>query len=470
MMEQFFLLARQELVLTLVIFILLIIKVGSAEWSNKAIFNLVNLLLLINFVSGFLFVQDGMLFNEMFHTNRLIFTEKNILNLGTLIISLQAYDWIQQHKHVIEFYLLLLSTLLGMFFMISAGNLLMFYLGLELASIPLAAMANFDLEKRQSSEGAMKFIISSAFSSGLLLFGISMLYGTTGTLIFSELPQYLTGSDLQLFALVLLIAGFAFKISVVPFHLWTADVYEGSPVAVTAYLSVISKGAAVFVFVSVLYTVLKPLAESWYHILFILSVLTMLVGNLFALRQKNIKRLLAFSSIAQAGFILVGISGGSKAGMASVIYFILVYIFSNLGAFGVVAIVSALSGKENLDDYKGFYKTNPFLAWVMAVSLFSLAGVPPAAGFFGKFFLLIAGAGKGNYLLIVVAALNMIISLYYYLKLVKIMFIDRNEHEPIATLPVNIYPKIALLICMAGIILSGLISGVYEYIYAVSFG
>jgi len=369
---------------------------------------------------------------------------------------------------VVEFYVLLLSTLLGMFFMISAGNLLMFYLGLELSGIPLAAIVNFDLEKRHSSEAAMKFIISSAFSSGLLLFGISMVYGTTGTLVFSELPPLLTGSALQLFAMVLLMAGFAFKISVVPFHLWTADVYEGSPVIVTAYLSVVSKGAAVFVFVSVLYTVLRPLAEAWYSIVFLLSVLTMCVGNLFALRQTNFKRLLAFSSIAQAGFILVGISGSSPAGMASAVYFILVYVFSNLGAFGVIAIVSALAGRENSTDYKGFYKTNPFLAWVLALALFSLAGIPPAAGFFGKFFLLIAGAGKGNYILITIAALNMIVSLYYYLKIVKYMFIDRHEQEPIAKLPVHLYPKIALVVCIAGIIVLGLISHVYEYIFSVS--
>ena len=232
-MNQFFLLAQQELALTLIIFILLFIKLGTKEWTNTALLNLVNLLLLLNLLAGFLMKEEGMLFSEMFHTGKLVVFEKDILNLGTLIISLQAYDWLKQHRHVVEFYVLLLSTLLGMFFMISSGNLLMFYLGLELASIPLAAIANFDLEKRQSSEAAFKFIISSAFSSGLLLFGISLLYGTAGTLVFSELPQYLTGSPLQLFALVLLVAGFAFKISVVPFHLWTADVYEGSPVTVT---------------------------------------------------------------------------------------------------------------------------------------------------------------------------------------------------------------------------------------------
>ncbi|MEO6315042.1 MAG: NADH-quinone oxidoreductase subunit N [Chitinophagaceae bacterium] len=467
-MNDFFLLARQELALVLIIFGLLFIKVGAKEWSNKALLHLVNGLLLLNFVAGCLPGYTGVLFNEMFFTGKLAVFEKNVLNLGTLIISLQAYDWLKFHRHVIEFYILLLSTLLGMFFMISSGNLLMFYLGLELASIPLAALAGFDLDKRQSSEAAMKFIISSAFSSGLLLFGISLLYGSTGTLVFSELPAQLHGSPLQLLALVLLLAGFGFKISAVPFHLWTADVYEGSPVMVSAYLSVISKGAAVFALLAVLYRVLQPLAAAWYNIVVVLSVLTMFTGNLFALRQSNFKRLLAFSSVAQAGFILAGISGSSPAGMASVVYFVLVYVFSNLGAFGVVALVSALTGKENTSDYKGFHKTNPLLAWVMAIALFSLAGVPPAAGFFGKFFLLIAAAGKGNYTLVVIAAANMVISLYYYLTIIRIMFIDRNEHEPIATLPVHLYPKLALFICMAGILVLGLFSQVYAYIYSIS--
>jgi NADH-quinone oxidoreductase subunit N len=402
----------------------------------------------------------------MFHTNKLVVTEKNMLNLGVLIISLQSYHWIKAHQHATEFYILLLSTLLGMFLMISSGNLLMFYLGLELSTIPLTALANFDLDKRQSSEAAMKFIISSAFSSGLLLFGISLVYGTTGTLLFSELPQHLNGSPLQILAFVLLLAGFAFKISVAPFHLWTADVYEGSPVAVTAYLSVISKAAVLFVFVSALYTVFKPLATVWYNMLFLLSTLTMLTGNLFAIRQHNLKRFLAFSSIAQVGFILIGITGSSHAGVASVIYFVLVYIFSNLGAFGVIAVVSSLTGKERIEDYKGFYKNNPFLAWVMALSLFSLAGIPPTAGFFGKFFLLMAGAGKGNYLLITIAALNMIISLYYYLKVVSAMFMDKNE-KPVEKLTIGFYPKLALLVCMAGIIVVGLASWVYEYIYSL---
>jgi len=463
----FFILMKQELVIIAIIFVLLFIKVGSKEWKNESILNLVNVLLLFNFVLGFFWNEDGILFNEMFRTNKLIVTEKSILSLGTYIISLQSYSWLKTHKHVLEFYMLLLSTLVGIFFMISAGNLLMFYLGLELSTIPLAALANFDLEKRKSSEAAFKLIISSAFSSGLLLFGISLMYGTTGTLIFSEISQHLDGNSLQIFAFILLIAGFSFKISVVPFHLWTADVYEGAPVSVTSYLSVISKGAVLFVFVSVLYTVFKPLAATWYNMLFVLSVLTMITGNLFAIRQNNLKRFLAFSSIAQVGFILIGISGASQAGTASVIYFVLIYIFSNLGAFGVIGLVSALTGKENIEDYKGFYKTNPLLSWVLAISLFSLAGIPPTAGFFGKFFLLMAGAGQGNYILITIAALNMIVSLFYYLKVVKAIFMDENE-APIEKLTIPASPKLALFICIAGIVLTGLMSYMYEYIFSLT--
>ena len=460
---------RQELIVTGIIFFLLFMKVGATEYKTEVILNLVNLLLLANFILGFFACRDSTLFSGMFHTNRLIVLEKNMLNLGTLIISLQAYDWLKDHRQVPEFYILLLATLTGFFFMISAGNLLMFYLGLELSTIPLAALCSFDLEKRQSSEAAMKFIMSSAFSSALLLFGISLLYGATGTLGFDTIAQRLDGSAFQLFAFILILSGFAFKISAVPFHLWTADVYEGSPVTVTAYLSVVSKGAVFFIFIQALYTVFKPLAGNWYRILVLLSVLTMVVGNLFALRQEKLKRLLAFSSIAQSGFILAGITGSSRMGEASVIYFILVYIFSNLGAFGVVSLISAQTGKESINDYKGLYATNPLLSWVMAISLFSLAGIPPTAGFFGKFFLLMAGAGKGNYVFIGIAALNMVISLYYYLRVIKAIFMD-SQPEPIGKLKIPLLPNIAFVVCVVGIIMTGLVGWIYDYIYSLSIG
>ena len=468
MVTDFLILMKQELIITVIIFVLLTLKIAK-DLSNGQLLNIVNILLLLNFAAGFIGNQTGALFSGMYHTNDLIVLEKNILSLGTLIISLQASSWLKTHSHVAEFFILLLSTLLGMFFMISSGNLLLFYLALELSTIPLAAMANFDLAKRQSSESAMKLIISSAFASGLLLFGISLVYGATGTLTFSEMAAQVNTQPLQLFAFVLLLSGFAFKISVVPFHLWTADVYEGAPVPVTSYLSVISKGSVLFVFISVLYTVFKPLADSWYNMLFVLSVATILIGNLFAIRQNNFKRFLAFSSIAQVGFILVGITGSSQEATASVVYFVLIYIFSNLAAFGVVALVSALTGREQISDYKGFYKTNPVLSWVLTIALFSLAGVPPTAGFFGKFFLLMSGAGKGNYVLITIAALNMILSFYYYLRIVKAIFMDANE-QPIERLHIPMYPRLALYICVAGIVVTGLVSYVYDYIHALSFG
>jgi NADH-quinone oxidoreductase subunit N len=465
-MSNFFLLMQQELLLTAIIFILLFMKLSTVEWKTKNVLLIVNVLLTINLLAGIFIKGNGSLFGDMFQQTELLRLEKNILNLGTLLISLQSYDWLLKHKHATEFYLLMFSTLLGMFFMLSSSNLLMFYVGLELASIPLAALANFDLDKRRSSEAAMKYIMSSAFASGLLLFGISMMYGVTGTVNFTELQAATSDQPLFLFSFILIIAGFGFKISAVPFHLWTADVYEGSPIAVTSYLSVISKGSMIFAMTTVLFTVFNQLIFHWYNIIAVLAVLSMIVGNLFAIRQQNVKRFLAFSSISQVGFILIGVTGASAIGQSSVIYFVLVYIFSNLAAFGVLSLVSSEKGKETIDDFKGFYKTNPLLTWILAIALFSLAGIPPTAGFFGKFFLILAGAGKNNYPLITIAALNMVVSLYYYLRIIKAMFMDANE-TPIEKIEMTWAPKLSMAICVAGIVVTGIVSGAYEYIYSL---
>lgn len=466
MSSDIFILMKFELMAIAIMFILLILKIGKQKISTPWLLHLINGLLAVNLVAGFFGNSTGDLFADMFHTTPLIALEKNILNAGVLLISMQAYTWLTSHKHVPEFYIILMASLTGMFFMLSAQNILMFYLGLELSTIPLAALANFDLDKRKSGEAAMKFIISSAFSSGILLFGISLLYGATGSLNFADLSAVMEQQPLFIFAFILIFAGFAFKISAVPFHLWTADVYEGAPVAVTSYLSVISKGAIIFVFVSVLYSVFENIVDTWYNVLFIISLATIIIGNLFAIRQQNLKRFLAFSSIAQVGFILIGISANSPEGAAASIYFILIYIFSNLGAFGVIALVSAATGKETISDYKGFYKTNPMLAWVLTISLFSLAGIPPTAGFFGKFFLIMSGAVQGNYVLIIIAALNMIISLYYYLRVVKAMFMDENI-SPIQKVDAAFIPKLALFICMAGVLITGMAGGCYEYIHSL---
>ncbi len=431
--------------------------------KNEVLLPVIQILLLINFIVGFFFNREGNLFGDMFYTSPMIAVQKNILSLGVYLISLLNADWLKKSHHLAEFFILMLSALLGMFFLISAGNLLIFYLSLELSTIPVAAMADFDLRKRFSSEGAMKMILSSAFSSAILLFGISLIYGSAGTISFSELPQQLNNSPLQIAAFVFVFSAFAFKLSIVPFHLWTADVYEGSPFATASFLSVISKGAFAFILITVLFKVFQPMEALWYDLLIGIAVLTMIVGNLFALRQQNIKRFLAFSSIAQVGFILLGISSNDHSGLVAVVYFVLIYVFSNLAAFGVASIIAQYSGKENIDDYKGLSKTNPFLSWVFTLALFSLAGVPPTAGFFGKLFLITAAGSKASYWLIIVAALNLVISLYYYLRVVKAIFIDRND-QPIETIQPDRSAKFGLIICSAGILLAGILSWVYDYI------
>lgn len=465
-MNDFLLLMKPELVITIIIFLLLFIKIGKGL-SNGSILLLIQVVLLINFAIGFINVEEGSLFGGLYKSDLLIVYQKNLLSLAVFLISMLFADWFKKSNHLVEFFVLMLSALLGMFLLISSGNLLMFYLSLELASIPVAAMANFDLQKKISSEAAMKMILSSAFSSGILLFGISLVYGATGTINFELLPSLINASSLQIMAFVFLFAAFAFKLSIVPFHLWTADVYQGAPTAASAFLSVVSKGAFVFVFITVLYKVFQPLHNVWYNLIMLLSIVTMLVGNLFALRQQNIKRFLAFSSIAQVGFILVGISSNASAGTTAVIYFVLIYIFSNLAAFGVAGFIESTTEKVTIDDYKGLYQTNPFLSWMIALALFSLAGVPPTAGFFGKLFLITAGAKEANYLFIIVVALNLVISLYYYLRIIRAIFMDKNE-APIEKLLVPMPVKIGLIICAGGIVATGFISMVYDYIQSLS--
>jgi NADH-quinone oxidoreductase subunit N len=463
---------RHELLLVAAALLLLIAEIfwNPAKKGSVSIF--ATILLALICAAGFIPSPSGSLFGGMYVADSTRLIMKNILNIGVLLVFIQSITWIGKEEHsdkISEYFILLVSTLTGMNFMISAGHFLMFYLGLELATIPIAALAAYDRYKNKSAEAGIKFILSSALSSGILLFGISMIYGTTGTLYFSEIAKLFMNNNLQILGFIFFFAGMAFKISIVPFHLWTADVYEGSPINITSYLSVISKGAAVFIFIIILFKVFPVILASWQKAIYVTSILTMTIGNLFAIRQHNLKRFLAFSSISQAGYILLGIISGNQLGMASVIYYILVYIFSNLGAFGVVAAISNSTGKENIDDYNGLYHTNPGLSLVMTLALFSLAGIPPVAGFFGKFFLFSAAAEKGFYLLILIAVLNTIISLYYYLLVVKAMFINKSE-TPIEKIKSDFPTRLALGMCVAGIVIAGFASMLFEAIRNNSFG
>lgn len=462
LMTDALLLMKHELVVTASILVLLLLRLGKSR-SSGSYANLGYGLLMLTLLPALLPATSGSLFAGLFSGSPLLSMQKSFLSMALLLIALAADRWLRQHAYVPEVFMLMLSSMLGLFFLISSGNLLMFYLALELATLPLAVLCNFDLQRRQSSEAATKMVLSSAFSSAILLFGISLLYGSTGTLSFAALPARLDGSPLQVLALVLMFSGFAFKLSVVPFHLWTADVYEGSPVPVTTFLSVISKGGIVFIFCTALYEVFRPMQQTWQLLLVISACITLAVGNLFALRQQNLKRFLAFSSIAQVGFILVALSSGSEASEAAAVFFVLVYLFSNIGAFAVVGIISAAAGKEGIADYRGLYRNNPRLSWVLALSLFSLAGIPPTAGFFGKFFLLMAGADGRQYALLIFAALNMVLALYYYLRVVRAMFMDSAEHA-LPAMSLHLPEKVAVGISVAGIVITGIYSGAYDAI------
>jgi len=466
-----FIAMRQEIFLLTIILLLIVGEIFIHKNKKGSIVHLVLFLFGIHTIIGFFAIEETSLFGGMFRTNTLIHFFKNILNVGVLIVLLQSADWIQEKMVPLnkgtEFFMLLFSSLLGMYFMISAGDFLMFYIGLELSTLPVAALVAWETSKRISSEAGVKFILSAGLASGVSLFGISLLYAATGSIYFADIIGVITSSNLTILGFILFFAGLAFKISLVPFHFWTADVYEGAPIGVASYLSVISKGAAAFILMILLFTVLKPLMHVWENIVYVIALATMFIGNLFALRQQNMKRFLAFSSIAQAGFILLGLISGTQLGTATVVYFILVYIFTNLAAFGVVQAISLQTGKENRDDYNGLYRTNPYLSLVMMLALFSLAGIPPVAGFFGKFFLFAAAASKGYYLLVFLAVVNVTISLFYYLLVIRAMFIRKNEN-PIPFFKSKIYMRLGLIITVLGILALGLYSPLYDYIFELS--
>lgn len=456
---------RLEVLMTFMILYQLIADLSEKE-DKKTVINFTIFFFAMITVVGFFPAENTTLFGSMYIHDELRMFLKNILNLSTLIVLLQSTGWLNKPGNQSKtgaFFLLIFSTLMGMYFMIGAGDFLMLYLGLELATLPLTILAAFDKDLRRSAEAGIKLLMSSAVSSAVLLFGLSLMYGVYGTLHFSEMSLLTDSSTLSILALIFFMAGLGFKLSLVPFHLWTADVYEGSPMPVTSYFSVVSKGAALFTLALVLFRVFGSQPKVWTMTAYFLSITTMVIGNLFALRQKNLKRFLAFSSITQAGFMMLGFVNSDALGLNTIVYFMLIYSLSNLAIFGVLSIVTNNTGKENMDDFNGFYTTNPRLSLVMLLALFSLAGIPPVAGFFGKFFLFTAAASKGMFVLVFIAVLNATVSLYYYLLVVKAMFINKTEN-PIPALSATWYEKVALSICLTGVVAIGFASGIYQYV------
>mgnify|MGYP006336720899 FL=1 len=414
-------------------------------------------------------------FAGMYETSPVIVNIKNILNVGTLIVLIQSLRWTASDMQRIrrgEFYDLLLLTLFGMYLMISSRHFLMFVIGLETASLPLAAMVAFDKHRYESHEAAVKYILTAVFSSAVFMMGLSFVYGLSGSLYFTNIATQLTigvDSTALVVALAFATAGLCSLLSLAPSHPGASDACQGAPTPVTSYLSVISKGSAAFAFLVILWQVFGTVySEAWEWMLYALIILTITVGNLFAIRQRNLKRFLAFSSISQAGYIMLGVIAytlDSAMGEAALMYYILVYIFSNLAAFGVIGAIENNCGKVSMDDYNGLSKTNPRLAMIMMLAMFSLAGIPPFAGFFSKFFIFTSAINQGSvaiYVLVLIALINTIVSLYYYLLVVKAMYIKTEEPCSIATFRSACSERIAMWVCVAGIVGLGIVSYFYD--------
>ena len=457
-------------VILLAVFVVDFIEHRS-EKKHDVLFAVTAALMIVLPVRIALMSEPTVAFGGLYVASSAVNVMKVILAFGTLIVIIMAQPWIKKSAAKLEgeFYMLIISTLLGMFIMMSSGNFLLFFLGLETASVPLACMVAFDRHRNDSAEGAAKYILVATFSSGVMLFGISFIYAATGTLYFDDVAAKIAASPLTIMGLVFFFSGLGFKISLVPFHFWTADTYQGAPTPVTGYLSVISKGAAAITLCIILMKTFAPMVEYWDYMLYIVIVLSITVANLFAIRQSELKRFMAFSSISQAGYIMLAVVGNSQLGIASLTYYVLVYIVANMAVFTVINVVEQNNGgRTDMAAYNGFYQTNPKLSFLMTLALFSLAGIPPFAGMFSKFFVFMAGVQNGEpmaYFVVFVALVNTVVSLYYYLLIVKAMYITKTD-TPLPTFQSDCYTRTALAICTAGIAFFGVVSCVYEWIAA----
>ncbi len=443
----------------------------KSEKKNSMLCLLTGVLLVLQ-LTPCLLAEPTEAFGGIYVTSQMVNVMKLILTCGSLIVIIMAQTWLRTIRYEGEFYMLVISTLLGMYMMMSSGSFLMFFLGLEMASVPLACMVALDKKRQNSAEGAAKYILVATFSSGVMLFGISFIYAATGGLYFDDVAAKLTNdpSALEIMGMVFFFSGLGFKISLVPFHFWTADTYQGAPTPVTGYLSVVSKGAAALTLCIILTKVFGSMVEYWNPMLWVVIMLSITVANLFAIRQNELKRFMAFSSISQAGYIMLAVIGGDpQAGATALTFYVLVYVVANMAVFTVISAVEHNGGSTQMSAYNGLYQTNPKLAFLMTLALFSLAGIPPFAGMFSKFFVFLA-AVRGHevapfwpYFVVFIALINTVVSLYYYLLIVKAMYITKEE-KPLPAFATDNATKISLTICTLGICLAGICSCIYDWI------
>ena len=423
-----------EIFLSLSIMFLLILGVFKKN-SSKLIQNISLIILLITSVITFnetLGIDETLLFNKSIIIDYLSSIMKIITLLAaflTLVISPNYLRIFNIFK--IEYPILILSSVLGMMIMISSNDLIVFYMGLELQSLALYVLATFNRDQLKSSEAGLKYFVLSALSSGLLLYGCSLIYGFTGSTNFNVISDQLNSNEYATtFGIVFILVGIAFKISAVPFHMWAPDVYEGSPTSVTLFFSIVPKIAALTVFIRFLYVPFLNLIDQWQMILVFLSIASMLFGAIAAIGQTNLKRLIAYSSIGHIGYTLAGLAAGSNDGIQSSVIYIAIYIFMNLGLFSCLLMMKRNNKYfEDIEDLSGLSKNHPLLSLSFLIILFSLAGIPPLAGFFAKFYIFKSVLEQSMYFLAIVGLLSTVVAAFYYLRIIKIMYFDKEKEK-----------------------------------------
>ncbi len=422
-----------EIFLCLSIMILLIIGAFKKNSSNL-IYNLstISLLSCLALIFNFPINENVELFNNSYKIDYLTSFMKILTIVSGIFVLLSSSKYIRVIKiNKIEYPVLVLSSILGMMVMISSNDLILFYMGLELQSLALYVLASFNRDNIFSSESGLKYFVLSALSSGLLLYGCSLIYGFSGSTNFNLIAEYINDTNFGLtFGIIFIITGLAFKISAVPFHMWAPDVYEGSPTSVTIFFALLPKIAALTVFIRILYIPFLNIIDQWQIIIVFLSIASMLFGAIAAIGQKNLKRLVAYSSIGHMGYALAGISTGTNQGIQSSITYISIYLFMNLAFFSCLFMLRRDEKYyENIEDLSGLSKNHPILSFSFLIVLFSLAGIPPLAGFFAKFYIFSAVIEQSMYFLAITGLLSTVIAAFYYLRLIKIIYFDSEKEK-----------------------------------------
>jgi NADH-quinone oxidoreductase subunit N len=440
-----------EILLTVWLCLILILDFSFPRLANEqlAYFSIAGLVGTLGCLAWFdIDGITGSLFGNMFVLDRMALFFKMLIVGSTILVILASIDYIHRIKLFRgEYYFLIVMSALGMMFMASANDLLSVFVTLEFSSLGFYVLVAYLREDMASNEAGIKFFILGIFAAALLAYGISLVYGETGKLAFSDMKTAQATPGLAI-GFLLIFAALGFKIGAVPFHSWIPDTYQGSPTPVTAFLSIAPKGAALAILLRMFLVSLATFKPIWTLLLVAASILSMTYGNIVAIAQKNIKRLLAYSGIAQIGNVLIGLATGTKMGSDALLFYLLTYLFANLGAFAIVIAVSEAIGSDEIDDYKGLGRRSPFLAFSMLIFLLSLAGVPPLAGFIGKLYIFVAAIKEGLYVLITVGLVNIVISMYYYLIVVKKMYV--SEPHDRSPLKVSGPIKVVIYVCLAG--------------------